>query len=121
MMHAACSVHVFRQSYDVEIELDIPGTSAKSCNTLDLKNPFFRYTGAAPQPPPGNTGSATEQYWNSLSGRLAPDAVRIGFILLKPIFCWWLWWWWCTFTTVWAMKAGVQLQEHQTFLCNFGK
>ncbi|XP_070195769.1 histone-arginine methyltransferase CARMER-like isoform X2 [Littorina saxatilis] len=57
-----------RQSYDVEIELDIPGTNAKSTNTLDLKNPFFRYTGAAPQPPPGNTGSATEQYWNSLSG-----------------------------------------------------
>ena len=114
-MHAVYSVHIFRQSYDVEIELDIPGTSAKSCNTLDLKNPFFRYTGAAPQPPPGNTGSATEQYWNSLSGRLAPDTVGTGFILLKPIFWWW--WWY----TVWPVKTAVQFQERQTFLCNFGK
>ncbi|KAL8589018.1 hypothetical protein ACOMHN_047999 [Nucella lapillus] len=56
-----------RQSYDVEIELDMPGQNLKSCNTLDLKNPFFRYTGQAPQPPPGNTGSATEQYWSSLN------------------------------------------------------
>lgn len=56
-----------RQSYDVEIELDVPGQNYKSCNTLDLKNPFFRYTGQAPQPPPGNTGSATEQYWSSLN------------------------------------------------------
>ncbi|XP_025110690.1 histone-arginine methyltransferase CARMER-like isoform X1 [Pomacea canaliculata] len=57
-----------RQSYDVDIEINIPGTSAKSCNTLDLKNPFFRYTGQAPQPPPGtNSGSATEQYWNNLA------------------------------------------------------
>lgn len=57
-----------RQSYDVDIELNIPGTTLKSCNTLDLKNPFFRYTGQAPQPPPGtNNGSATEQYWNNLA------------------------------------------------------
>ena len=59
----------YRQSYDVEIELNIPGQNTKSCNTLDLKNPFFRYTGATPQPPPGNTGSATEQYWNTLTGK----------------------------------------------------
>jgi len=56
-----------RQSYDVDIELNIPGTPNKSVNTLDLKNPFFRYTGAAPAAPPGtNQSSATDSYWNSL-------------------------------------------------------
>ena len=56
-----------RQSYDVDIELNIPGTTNKSVNCLDLKNPFFRYTGAAPAAPPGtNQTSATDTYWNSL-------------------------------------------------------
>lgn len=55
-----------RQSYDVDIELNIPGTSSKSQNTLDLKNPFFRYTGQQPSPPPGtNNTSPTDNYWNS--------------------------------------------------------
>lgn len=57
-----------RQSYDVDIELNIPGSNAKSVNTLDLKNPFFRYTGQAPVAPPGtNNTSPTESYWNSLA------------------------------------------------------
>ncbi|XP_059149432.1 histone-arginine methyltransferase CARMER-like isoform X1 [Physella acuta] len=56
-----------RQSYDVDIELNIPGTNNKSVNCLDLKNPFFRYTGTAPAPPPGsNQTSATDSYWNNL-------------------------------------------------------
>ncbi|ESO89607.1 hypothetical protein LOTGIDRAFT_164907 [Lottia gigantea] len=55
-----------RQSYDVDIEINIPGTNSKSINTLDLKNPFFRYTGQTPQPPPGsNSQSATDTYWNA--------------------------------------------------------
>ncbi|KAK6179044.1 hypothetical protein SNE40_011491 [Patella caerulea] len=59
-----------RQSYDVDIEIVIPGTSTKSVNTLDLKNPFFRYTGQTPQPPPGcNNQSATDNYWNAYPGQ----------------------------------------------------
>jgi len=54
-----------RQSYDVEMELTVPGTNNRSSNTLDLKNPFFRYTGQTPQPPPGtNQTSPSEAYWN---------------------------------------------------------
>jgi len=57
-----------RQSYDVEIEITVDGTGVRSSNILDLKNPFFRYTGAQTSPPPGNSSqSPTESYWNSAS------------------------------------------------------
>ena len=40
------------------------GTGIKSQNTLDLKNPFFRYTGTQPAVPAGsNTVSPTDLYW----------------------------------------------------------
>jgi histone-arginine methyltransferase CARM1 len=53
-----------KQSYDVSIECKIVGTAIESTNTLDLKNPYFRYTGVQPQPPPGeNTQSPSEAYW----------------------------------------------------------
>ena len=56
-----------KQSYDVTIECGIMGTSFKSTNTLDLKNPYFRYTGVQPQPPPGtNTTSPSETYWTQM-------------------------------------------------------
>ena len=49
----------------MDISLGIPGTTIKSSNSLDLKNPFFRYTGQQPQPPPGNNHSSpSDSYWN---------------------------------------------------------
>ena len=55
------------QSYDVDIEVSIAGSGVTSSNTLDLKNPCFRYTGQPVQAPPGtNNTSPTDAYWASL-------------------------------------------------------
>lgn len=57
-----------RQSYDVEIEVSVDGTSIRSTNSLDLKNPYFRYTGTQAAIPAGtNTVSPTDLYWNMAS------------------------------------------------------
>jgi len=56
----------------------------KSCNVLDLKNPFFRYTGQQPQPPPGNNHtSPSEAYWNQhdLTAGNNPIVLRQFFLL----------------------------------------
>lgn len=66
-----------RQSYDVTIELTLEGTSISSYNTLDLKNPYFRYTGAAQMPPGNNTQSPSELYWSSLDNQGSRTAVNI--------------------------------------------
>ncbi|XP_017760797.1 PREDICTED: histone-arginine methyltransferase CARMER isoform X4 [Eufriesea mexicana] len=68
-----------RQSYDVTIELKLEGTNMESSsNTLDLKNPYFRYTGAAAQPPPGlNNTSPSESYWTTLDAQGARQAVNM--------------------------------------------
>ena len=42
----------------------MPGTNLKSSNLLDLKNPFFRYTGVTQAPPQSNTASPSDTYWN---------------------------------------------------------
>lgn len=63
-------VFFLRQSYDVTIELCIEGTTTCSSNTLDLKNPYFRYTGAPVQPPPGVSNiSPSENYWSQLDAQ----------------------------------------------------
>lgn len=67
-----------RQSYDVTMELCIEGTTQCSSNTLDLKNPYFRYTGAPVQPPPGVSNiSPSENYWNQLDAQGARNAVNM--------------------------------------------
>ena len=61
------------------IELKLEGTNIESSkNMLDLKNPYFRYTGAAAQPPPGlNNTSPSESYWNTLDAQGARQAVNM--------------------------------------------
>lgn len=68
-----------RQSYDVTIDLSIEGVEgARSINTLDLKNPYFRYTGQPVVPPPGtNTTSPSEAYWSQLDAQGARQAVNM--------------------------------------------
>jgi len=67
-----------KQSYDVTIECKIMGTSTQSVNTLDLKNPYFRYTGVTPAPPPGeNDVSPSEAYWNQVDLQGAKEAVNL--------------------------------------------
>merc|ERR1712038_620509 len=67
-----------KQSYDVTIECKIMGTSTTSQNTLDLKNPYFRYTGVQPQPPPGeNSGSPSEAYWAQMDMAGARQAMNL--------------------------------------------
>ncbi|KAM7142460.1 histone-arginine methyltransferase CARM1 isoform 8-T8 [Molossus nigricans] len=55
-----------RQSYDISIVAQVDQTGSKSSNLLDLKNPFFRYTGTTPSPPPGSHySSPSENMWNT--------------------------------------------------------
>ncbi|CAF3359888.1 unnamed protein product [Rotaria socialis] len=67
-----------KQSYDVEIFLEIDGTNISVENTLDLKNPYFRYpNGPAPVPPGQFHESPTEQYWNGLPGEQEASGGRV--------------------------------------------
>eukprot|EP00112_Aurelia_sp_Birch-Aquarium-sp1_P012790 Seg2695.5 transcript_id=Seg2695.5/GoldUCD/mRNA.D3Y31 product="Histone-arginine methyltransferase CARMER" protein_id=Seg2695.5/GoldUCD/D3Y31 len=48
------------------MEVVVEGTGVRATNVLDLKNPFFRYTGIQTVPPPGNhTQSPTDAYWGN--------------------------------------------------------
>uniref|UniRef100_A0A8C7YGL1 Histone-arginine methyltransferase CARM1 n=1 Tax=Oryzias sinensis TaxID=183150 RepID=A0A8C7YGL1_9TELE len=64
--HALSAPLPHRQSYDISIVAQVDQTGSKSSNLLDLKNPFFRYTGTTPNPPPGSHyTSPSENMWNT--------------------------------------------------------
>ncbi|XP_065185162.1 histone-arginine methyltransferase CARMER-like [Sycon ciliatum] len=55
-----------RQSYDVTIDLGVDGTTQRSSNCLDLKNPYFRYSGMQLQHTvQANNVSPTDTYWGA--------------------------------------------------------
>ncbi|XP_054274085.1 histone-arginine methyltransferase CARMER-like [Macrosteles quadrilineatus] len=66
-----------RQSYDVTIDVCVDGNEqTRSVNTLDLKNPCFRYNGQPVPTPPGvATTSPSEDYWTQLDEQGAREAV----------------------------------------------
>ncbi|XP_049805040.1 probable histone-arginine methyltransferase CARMER isoform X2 [Schistocerca nitens] len=75
-----------RQSYDVTIELCVEGTGTRSSNTLDLKNPYFRYTGQAAQPPPGvNHTSPSETYWSQIDAQGARQVNMVNGIAVNGL------------------------------------
>ncbi|XP_043550744.1 histone-arginine methyltransferase CARM1 isoform X2 [Chiloscyllium plagiosum] len=80
-----------RQSYDISIVAQVDQTGSKSSNVLDLKNPFFRYTGTTPSPPPGSHYvSPSETMWNTsgsynLSSGLAVSGVPTAYDLSSVI------------------------------------
>ncbi|KAJ8246221.1 hypothetical protein GJAV_G00265170 [Gymnothorax javanicus] len=62
----SCLLPTRRQSYDINIATQMDQTGSKSSNLLDLKNPFFRYTGTTPTPPAGSHyTSPSENMWSS--------------------------------------------------------
>ncbi|XP_063787494.1 histone-arginine methyltransferase CARM1 isoform X3 [Pseudophryne corroboree] len=68
-----------RQSYDISIVAQVDQTGSKSSNLLDLKNPFFRYTGSTPSPPPGSHySSPSETMWNTAGAYTMNTGMGMG-------------------------------------------
>ncbi|XP_018425028.1 PREDICTED: histone-arginine methyltransferase CARM1 isoform X1 [Nanorana parkeri] len=68
-----------RQSYDISIVAQVDQTGSKSSNLLDLKNPFFRYTGSTPSPPPGSHySSPSDNMWNTAGAYTMNTGMAMG-------------------------------------------
>ena len=67
------------------MDLSIEGAEhTRSVNTLDLKNPYFRYTGQPVAPPPGvNTTSPSEAYWSQLDAQGARQGDNLYIYFIK--------------------------------------
>lgn len=96
-----------RQSYDVDIDLSVEGTGSREHNTLDLKNPFFRYTGQTPSAPPGcNETSPSEAYWQTLDAQSNGGLVVNGISLVNG--------------TVLDVQPQLQQHGHQSSIITLG-
>ena len=48
-------------------QMHLAGSSETITNVLDLKNPYFRYTGSVPVPPGNQTTSPSDNYWENVT------------------------------------------------------
>jgi len=52
--------------------MHLAGSSETITNLLDLKNPYFRYTGSVPVPPGNQTTSPSDNYWENITTSATP-------------------------------------------------
>ena len=65
-------VSKFRQSYDIQLLIEVNGRTYS--NTLDLKQPYFRYTAQGNQPPPGSfSENPSDQLDNMIGSTFSTD------------------------------------------------
>lgn len=61
------NTHPHRQSYDIEISVQLQGTDIKQTSSYDLKNPSFRYMAVPSMVTGTQHASPTEAYFDSLN------------------------------------------------------